>query len=105
MQSVHGNGVHVTERQGTGADLLAIARVSLRNRLKTGKLRSLLISTVHDSIIADVPEEEKEIVVNMMHETFKSLPANMKKLWGIDSPIPFPAEVKIGTNLKDLVKI
>ena len=90
--------------QGTGADLMAIARVSLRNRLKTGNLRSLLISTVHDSLIVDSPAEEKEVVIEMMHQTFNNLVPNMKKLWGIDSPIPFPCEVKIGKNLGEMHK-
>jgi len=90
--------------QGTGADLMAIARVSLRNRLKTGKLRSLLINTVHDSIIADCPKEEHEEVIKLMHDSFKALVPNMKKLWGIDSPIPFPCECKIGNNLGAMKK-
>ena len=38
--------------QGLGADLMAIARVSLRNRLK-GKKGIQLVNTVHDSIIVD----------------------------------------------------
>jgi len=90
--------------QGTGADLMAIARVSLRNRLKAGELRSLLISTVHDSLIADVPEKEVDNVAELMYNTFDSLVPNMKKLWGIDSPIPFPCEIKIGKNLGEQEK-
>jgi DNA polymerase-1 len=91
--------------QGTGADLMAIVRVSLRNRLKTGKLKSLLINTVHDSVIADCPKEEVDEVIKLMHDSCKALGPNMKKLWNVESPIPFPGECKIGTNLKDMVKV
>ena len=90
--------------QGTGADLMAIARVSLRNRLKTGKLKSQLISTVHDSLVADCPPEEKEAVAEAMYKTFDNLLPNMKKLWNVDSPIPFPCEIKIGNNLGEMSK-
>ena len=42
--------------QGLGADLMAIARVSLRNRLKDKK-DIYLVNTVHDSIIIDFNEK------------------------------------------------
>jgi DNA polymerase I len=89
--------------QGTGADLMAIARVSLRNRLKTGKLQSLLINTVHDSVITDSPKEEVPVVAQLMHDTFNDLPKNMLKLWGITTPIAFPCEVKVGHNLGEML--
>jgi DNA polymerase-1 len=90
--------------QGTSADLMAIARVSLRNRLKNTNSNSLLICTVHDSLCADVPPKEVDIVAEMMYNTFDALVPNMKKLWGIESPIPFPCEVKVGHNLADMEK-
>lgn len=90
--------------QGTGADLMAIARVSLRNRLKHGKLQSLLINTVHDSLVVDSPTNEVDVVARMCHDVFNDLQKNMKKLWGINSPIAFPCEVKIGPNLGSLEK-
>lgn len=90
--------------QGTGADIMAIARVSLRNRLRSGKSKSLLINTVHDSIIVDAPKEEITMVAGKMHESFEALVPNMHKLWGIESPIPFPCEIKIGKNLGAMTK-
>ena len=90
--------------QGTAADLMSIARVSLKNRLQGGRLDSLLISTVHDSLIVDGPHSELDIIAEMMYNTFDNLVPNMKKLWGIESPIPFPCEVKYGPNLGDMIK-
>jgi DNA polymerase-1 len=88
--------------QGTAADLMTLARVSLRNRLKTGKLQSLLISTVHDSLVADVCRSEVDKVKELMYNTFNDLPKNISKFWGIESPIPFPCEIKVGHNLGDM---
>jgi len=90
--------------QGTGADLMAIARVSLRNRLKNGNLQSQLINTIHDSLICDVPDKELDKCVKIMYNVFDTLEENMYKLWGIISPIPFPCEVKIGKNLGEMKK-
>lgn len=90
--------------QGTGADLMSIARVSLRNRLRTLHLRSKLMSTVHDSLICDCPKDEVEVVAKTMKAVFDDNVKNMKKLWGMDSPIPFPGEIKIGTRLGSMEK-
>ena len=90
--------------QGTGNDLMAIARVSLFRRLGTRSNR-LLISTVHDDIKMDVPEDQVEPVAKLMYEVFDDIPKNVKKLWGIDLPIPFPCEVSAGKNLQDLTPV
>lgn len=91
--------------QGTGADLMALARVSLRNRLKTGKLQSLLISTVHDSLVIDSPKQDIDKVIGMCYNVFDDLPKNVKKFWGMESPIKFPCEIKVGHNLGEMEKV
>jgi DNA polymerase-1 len=91
--------------QGTGADLMAIARVSLRNRLKQSGIEGILVNTVHDSLIVDAPKKNIDKIAEMMYNTFDSLPRNMVKLWGIETPIPFPGEVKVGPNMADMEKI
>ena len=91
--------------QGTGADLMALARVSLRRRLILGNYRSLLVSTVHDDIKLDCPDDEVEAVGQLVYKVFDDIPLNLKKLWGINLPIPFPCEVKIGHNLADMHKL
>lgn len=87
--------------QGTGNDLMAIARVSLRRRLPN----ILFTSTVHDSIVVDCEEQNVDLVVKTMYEVFDDIPKNVKKLWGIDLPCAFPCEVKVGPNLKDMRKV
>jgi len=87
--------------QGFGADVMTVARVSLARRISSiSDLK--LISTVHDSIVLDVGDKLVDKAVKVVYSTFNDIPANMKKLWGIDSPIPFPCEVKVGKNLADM---
>lgn len=88
--------------QGTGADIMAVARISLRNRLKKYKMEKIkLISTVHDSIVADSPDDQVQATANLMYEVFDDLPKNFKKLFNYEMVIPFPCGVKAGTNLLD----
>lgn len=91
--------------QGTGNDLIAIARVSMKNRLTKYKIPSIMVSTVHDSIINDTPEKYVQDVHDIYHEVFRDIPKNVKKLFGYEMVVPFPCECKKGMNLKDMEKM
>ncbi len=91
--------------QGTGADIIAIARVSLHRRLKQLGWPVKLVLTVHDSIVIDAPEEYTQQLVNLMHQVFDDLQPNIKKVFGYDWRVPLECEVKAGMNLKDMKEI
>jgi DNA polymerase I-like protein with 3'-5' exonuclease and polymerase domains len=93
--------------QGTCADIMTVARVTLARRLMNMKhLESVkLVSTVHDSIVLDAPTELVKEVSTLATSCFDDLPRNFKRLWNIDLPIAFPGEVKAGPNLQELEKI
>lgn len=92
--------------QGTGADIMAIARVSFARRLKALGLDVLLVSTVHDSIVVDTPDEALiQEVVNLFHQVFDDIPTNIKRMFGVDWNVPMDCECKIGMNMKDMSKI
>ena len=61
--------------QGTAADLIKMAMVSVQNWIETEKLRSKLIMQVHDELVLEVPEKElaqvKERVRDMMQNVAK----------------------------------
>lgn len=88
--------------QGTGADIVMIARLSLSRRLKEGKYNSVLVGTVHDDIRIDCPNEEVDDVAKICYNVFDDVTLNIKRIWGIEVPIPFPGEVYKGPNFKDL---
>jgi len=91
--------------QGLGADVMAIARVSLFNRLKTLNIPEIkLINTVHDSIIVDAPDQYTDTIANMMLDVFEAVPRNFQKLFGVEFNVPMKAEVEIGQNWKDMEK-
>ena len=92
--------------QGTGADVMMLARISFWNRVQKEKWASLvkLVSTVHDSIVVDAPSYLKDIICEMFIQVFKDLPANIKKVFKYDWIVPLDCECKFGNNMKDMIK-
>ena len=92
--------------QGTGADIVMIARISLRKRLKAlGLTECLLVSTVHDSIVVDCPKKYVDIIAKLMYTVYEDIPINFKNLFNYEMSIPFGCEVKVGPNLLHMEKL
>jgi DNA polymerase I-like protein with 3'-5' exonuclease and polymerase domains len=83
--------------QGLGADLMAIARVSLANRLKNME-KIKLINTVHDSIIVDFDSKvcDNISIVKIVDQCFTDIPLNFKKLFGVEFNLPMRVECQVG---------
>ncbi len=90
--------------QGTGADIMCIARVSFARRFISGNIKGKLISTVHDSIVVDVEDSEVDKVCKMFHSVFDDIPVNFKRIFGVEFNLPTRCEVEYGKNLKDMKK-
>jgi hypothetical protein len=92
--------------QGTGADIMVLARVSLARRLKAAGWPVLLVSTVHDSIVVDAPDEYVERVSNLMYQVFDDIPTNINRLFPhANWVVKMDCEVKVGLNMKDMKKL
>lgn len=91
--------------QGTGADVMMIARISAFNRIKALGIPCKFISTVHDSIVCDVPSSHLQQVANIFYEVFDDLIKNIWKLFKYEWVVPLACEVKYGPNMKDCTKL
>lgn len=94
--------------QGTGADLMALARVSFYNRIKKlGLKECLLVNTVHDSIVVDINPKvcDNKVVARTMHEVFDDLPKNFEKLFLTPFNVPMECEVLQGEDWENMVEI
>jgi len=58
--------------QGTAADVIKIAMVGVHRRLKAEGLAARLILQVHDELIVEAPESEKEKVISILREEMES---------------------------------
>jgi DNA polymerase I-like protein with 3'-5' exonuclease and polymerase domains len=90
--------------QGLGADLMCLARVSFARRFKAARIPGRIISTIHDSIVVDIPNEYLDQVARMFHAVFDDLPYNFKKMFGVEFDLPCRCEVSYGNNKKDLTE-
>ena len=54
--------------QGTAADIMKMAMINVERELKNNGLKSQVLLQVHDELLVEVPEEEKEITVDIIRK-------------------------------------
>lgn len=91
--------------QGTGADIVAVTRTIAFERIKKEKLRTLFVSTVHDSIVCDSPPEEAKYVGRILLESIQATPKRFSELFDVNFDLPLTGEIEIGYNYKDMQDI
>jgi DNA polymerase I len=75
--------------QGSAADMLKIAMVNIHNELERRKSRTRMLLTVHDELVFDLYEAEKDDVLPIIEEKMKS---------AIKLDVPITVEMGIGRN-------
>lgn len=91
--------------QGTGADIMMLARIMAYKRIKKSGLPVTFVSTVHDSIVVDCPMEHVKTIANIFHGCFADLQKTIKQNFGYTWTVPMTCECKAGINMKDMHKI
>ena len=81
-----------TPIQGTAADIIKMAMINVYNELKNKKLKSKLILQVHDELLIETYEDEKELVKNIL----KNCMENVIKL-----SIPLKVDINEGKSWYD----
>jgi DNA polymerase-1 len=59
--------------QGTAADLIKLAMISVQHWLEEERLRTKLIMQVHDELVLEVPEDELEKVSDAVREQMQNV--------------------------------
>lgn len=86
--------------QGFSADIMMIARVSAFRRLKAVK-DVKFVSTIHDSLVLDISENNLDFVCSTLYSVFNDLAGNVSKMFNIDFNVPLTSEVSYGPTLGD----
>jgi len=87
------------------ADIVPLACIKIYELMKEQKVKSLLINTVHDSIVADVyPGEEAAMSKIFKQGTASVIPA-LKEYYGINFNVPLDTELKMGYNWLDIKEV
>ena len=83
------------------ADIVPLACILIQKLLDENKTKSLLINTVHDSIVADVFPGEEKLVASCLNNGCLGVLNAMKDIYGIDFNVPLDVELKVGSNWLD----
>ena len=61
--------------QGTAADIIKLAMIRVRDRLRAEGLEGKLVLQVHDELIVECPESEAETVCKLVEEEMEAVSA------------------------------
>jgi DNA polymerase-1 len=87
------------------ADIVPIACINIYKLMQEKKVKSLLINTVHDSIVADVYPGEEDVMSEIFNRGTADVIPALKQYYKIDFNVPLDTELKIGydwLNMKEV---
>ncbi len=82
-----------TPLQGTGADLIKLAMISLDRKLTERKLKTRMVLQVHDELLFEVPLAETDEVATLVRTEMEGV---------VKLKVPLVADVAFGPNWRDL---
>jgi DNA polymerase I-like protein with 3'-5' exonuclease and polymerase domains len=85
------------------ADILPLALINMHKKLDNFK--SVVINTVHDSIVVDVHPNEKDEVIQLLRDSMLSIKDECSKRYLINFDMPIDIELKIGNDWLNLKEI
>ena len=75
--------------QGSAADIIKMAMISIQNQLSNHDLKSKMVLQVHDELVFDVLVSEKNIVENLVKNTMENI---------YSAKVPLKVEIGFGHN-------
>lgn len=75
--------------QGTAADIMKLAMLKVADALREQGLRTRILLQVHDELVLEVPEDEKDAAASLVRKAMES---------AVQLEIPLAADVKFGRN-------
>jgi len=82
-----------TPIQGSAADLMKLVMINIQNEIEKRSLHSKMIITVHDELVFDVPEKEKDLMAELICRHMEH---------SLKLSVPIKATIKIGKNWLDM---
>ena len=87
------------------ADIVPIAGIKLRQRLREMGSKSLVVLVIHDEFLLDIFPGEEEVVTQIAFECMNEVHKEVKRRYGYDLWVPIEAEGKIGLNWLEMEKV
>ena len=87
------------------ADIVPLACINIYKLMKDKGVKSLLVKTVHDSIVADVYPGEEDVMSDIFNQGTADVIPALKQYYKIDFNVPLDTELKIGNNWLDMKEV
>jgi len=84
------------EIQGSAADLMKLAMLHVRRRLKKEERKAQMLLTVHDELVLEVPPEELREVARLVRE---------EMVGALNLDVPLRVDVSVGENWLDTEEV
>jgi DNA polymerase-1 len=81
-----------TPLQGTSADIIKLAMIAIQKELDARKSSALMIMQVHDELIFEVPEKEKDEIAEMVRSKMESVTKLV---------VPLTVDLSVGKNWRE----
>ncbi len=82
-----------TPLQGTAADLIKLAMISIDRELRERKLRSRMLLQVHDELVFEAPNDEVEVLRELVKREMEQMHALR---------VPLVVDIGVGLNWRDM---
>lgn len=96
--------------QSTASDMMLTALVAIEGLMRVEDLESILVSTVHDSLVIDTVRDELPIVHRIVTDVLNNFPDVLKGVFGDDYDtswmlVPFTGDCEVGPDYLSVRKI
>ena len=81
-----------TPLQGSAADLIKMAMITLDQRLRERNYSTMMILQIHDELLFEVPDEELEAVGRLVKEVMEG---------AMELVVPLTVDIKVGKNWEE----
>ena len=59
--------------QGTAADIMKLAMIEVNKQIEEKKLKSRIVLQVHDELLIEAPEEEKNMAIELLKKSMENI--------------------------------
>lgn len=84
--------------------MVSLSRVEFAKQFRKERIDGVLVSSVHDSLVADVKEQDLNRTAELLLESVKRIPILFRERFGIEFNLPLTAEISYGNNMKELTE-
>ena len=88
-----------------GGCIMPLALIRLQSAFSKKGIKSLIINTVHDSVVIDVYPGEEDIVSKLAHRAMSDVTSTFESYYDVKWEVPFGVDLEMGYNWLEMENI